>query len=47
MDRLFALQDEERDQHDDPWWQYYVAQARDADDLLEAMQQPYLAERLQ
>jgi tetratricopeptide (TPR) repeat protein len=47
MDRLFTLQDEERDQHDDPWWQYYVAQARDADDLLEAMQQPYLTERLQ
>ena len=47
MDRLFALQDEERDEHDDPWWWYYVAQARDADDLLDAMRQPYLAERLQ
>ena len=31
----------------DPWWWYYVAQARDADDLLEAMRRPYLAERLQ
>lgn len=47
IDRLFALDSEERDPHDDPWWWYYVAQARDADDLLEAMHKPYLAERLQ
>jgi tetratricopeptide (TPR) repeat protein len=47
IDRLFALPEEERDLKDDPWWWYYVAQARDADDLLEAMQRPYLTERLQ
>jgi tetratricopeptide (TPR) repeat protein len=45
--RLFALPGEDRDAHDDPWWWYYVAQARNADELLEAMWQPYLAERLQ
>ena len=47
IERLFALPGEERDAHDDPWWWYYVAQARDAEDLLEAMWQPYFAERLQ
>jgi tetratricopeptide (TPR) repeat protein len=47
IDRLFALPAEELDEHADPWWWYYVAQARDADDLLEAMRRPYLAERLQ
>ena len=46
MDRLFALPDEERHEYDDPWWSYYVSQGRDADDLLEAMRQPYLSERL-
>jgi tetratricopeptide (TPR) repeat protein len=46
-DRLFALQDEPATERDDPWWMYYVAQARDADALLEALCQPYLAERLQ
>jgi len=45
--RLFALPGDERDEHDDPWWWYHTAQARDADDLLEAMWQPYLTERLQ
>ena len=47
MERLFTLPDEDRNEHDDPWWWYYVAQARDADDLLEAMRQPFLSERLQ
>ena len=47
MDRLFALEKEERDLRDDPWWWYYVAQAHDADDLLEAMRRPYLSEVLQ
>jgi hypothetical protein len=47
MDRLFALEEEERDLQDDPWWSYYLAQARDADDLLEAMRRPYLSEILQ
>jgi len=47
IDRLFALEEEARDLQDDPWWSYYVAQARDADDLLEAMRRPYLSEILQ
>jgi tetratricopeptide (TPR) repeat protein len=47
IDRLFALPKADLDAHAEPWWWYYVAQARDADDLLEAMQRPYLAERLQ
>jgi hypothetical protein len=33
--------------HDDPWWSYYVVQARDAGDLLDAMRQPFLSDRLQ
>ena len=47
IDRLFALAEEDRDAHTEPWWWYYVAQARDADDLLETMQRPYVTERLQ
>ena len=47
IDRLFALPEQDLDAHTEPWWWYYVAQARDADDLLEAMHRPYLAERLQ
>ena len=47
IDRLFALSGEGRDEHDDPWWWYYTTQARDADDLLDALYQPFLAERLQ
>jgi len=47
MDRVFALSAEERAEHDDPWWWYYVVQGRDADDLLEAMRQPYLEGRIQ
>jgi tetratricopeptide (TPR) repeat protein len=47
IDRLFALDGQEREPDDDPWWQYYVAQARDAEALLVAMQRPYLTERLQ
>ena len=47
IDRLFALPEADLDAHTEPWWWYYVAQARDADDLLEAMHRPYLAERLQ
>jgi predicted Zn-dependent protease len=46
IERLFALPAEERTEHDDPWWWYYVVQGRDANDLLEAMEQPYLTERL-
>ena len=47
MERLFTLPDDDRSEHDDPWWWYYVAQARDADDLLDAMRQPFLSDRLQ
>ena len=46
IERLFTLPAEERTEHDDPWWSYYVVQGRDANDLLEAMEQPYLMERL-
>ena len=28
-------------ERDDPWWRYYVVQARNADDLLEALRQPF------
>ena len=45
MDRMFALEID--DPHDDPWWWYYVDQGRDADDLLDSMRRPFLAERLQ
>ncbi|HEX3646134.1 MAG TPA: hypothetical protein VHT95_11030 [Vicinamibacterales bacterium] len=47
IERLFALSVMERTEHDDPWWWYYVVQGRDANDLLEAMEQPFLMERLQ
>jgi tetratricopeptide (TPR) repeat protein len=47
IERLFALPSDGRATQHDPWWSYYVFQARDADDLLEAMRQPYLSERLQ
>lgn len=47
IDRLFALQSEDRDEHDDPWWWYYVSQGRDADELLDAMREPYRSEVLQ
>jgi tetratricopeptide (TPR) repeat protein len=47
IDRLFTLTGEDRDEHDDPWWWYYTAQARDAEDLLEAMWLPYRTDRLQ
>jgi hypothetical protein len=47
IDRLFTLPGEDRDEHDDPWWWYYTAQARDAEDLLEAVWRPYRADRLQ
>jgi tetratricopeptide (TPR) repeat protein len=47
IERLFALPGDDRGEHDDPWWVYYVAQARDAEDLLDAMRQPFLSDRLQ
>ena len=47
IERLFALPADDRDENDDPWWRYYVAQARDADDAARAMRQPFRSERLQ
>lgn len=47
IERLFALEQDDRDPQDDPWLWYYVAQARNADDLLETMRRPYLSEVLQ
>jgi tetratricopeptide (TPR) repeat protein len=46
IERLFALPSDIRARHHDPWWSYYVFQARDADDLLKAMRQPFLSEPL-
>jgi len=45
--RLFALPADDRDEKSDPWWWYYVSQGRDADALLDVMQQPYRSEVLQ
>ena len=47
IERLFTLPGEDRDAHDDPWWSYYVAQARDADQLLDEMRRPFRTEILQ
>jgi tetratricopeptide (TPR) repeat protein len=47
MDRLYAIPEEGGGDHDDPWWWYAVSQARDADDLLDAVRQPFRSERLQ
>jgi tetratricopeptide (TPR) repeat protein len=47
VERLFALQDDPDHDRDDPWWTYYLVQARDADNLLSALHQPYLVDRLQ
>jgi tetratricopeptide (TPR) repeat protein len=43
MEPIFnrSVRDRERD---DPWWHYYVVQARNADDLLETLRRPYRAE---
>ena len=46
MERLFTIPGGDPSEHDDPWWSYYVFQARDAGELLEALRQPFLAERL-
>ena len=47
MDRLYAIPEEGQGEHDDPWWWYTVSQARDADDLLDAVREPFRSERLQ
>ena len=43
---LFSLPAEARDDQDDPWWGYSVAQARDAEELLNAVRRPFGSERL-
>jgi len=43
LQHLFDLPSRARD--DDPWWTYYVAQARDVDALLDTLRRPFLAER--
>ena len=47
IDRLFALPGGDRSEQDDPWWGYYIAQGREAETLLDVMQQPYRSEVLQ
>jgi hypothetical protein len=46
-DRLFALQGDGDAEREDPWWTYFVVQARDADKLIVALHQPFLVDRLQ
>jgi tetratricopeptide (TPR) repeat protein len=41
LQQLFDLGSNLRER-DDPWWTYHVAQARNADDLLEALRRPFL-----
>lgn len=41
MNRVFDLPTEVDDRGDDPWWRYHVAQARDAEDLLAALREPF------
>jgi tetratricopeptide (TPR) repeat protein len=43
MQIVFALQQADA-RPDDPWWTYYKSQARNADDLLESLWRPFLAE---
>jgi tetratricopeptide (TPR) repeat protein len=43
MQIVFELQHAEAPP-DDPWWTYYKSQARNADDLLESLWRPFLAE---
>jgi hypothetical protein len=39
--RMFALPMPEDGDRRDPWWFYTTAQARNADDLLDAMRAPF------
>jgi len=43
LQQLFDLPSDPLER-DEPWWTYHVAQARNADDLLEALRRPFLAE---
>ena len=47
IERLFVIPADDRDEKNDPWWWYYVAQGRDAELMLDAMQQPFRSEVLQ
>ncbi len=40
MEQLFALP-AARDSHDDPWWAYYLHQARDAQSQIDAVRKPF------
>ena len=44
IERVFALPAALDGNRDDPWWRYHLAQARNADDLLEAVRAPFLRE---
>jgi len=41
LQRVFDLPSTEPDRID-PWWRYHVAQARNADDLLDDLRAPFL-----
>jgi tetratricopeptide (TPR) repeat protein len=43
LQQLFDLPSTELER-DDPWWTYHVTQARNADELLEALRRPFLTE---
>jgi tetratricopeptide (TPR) repeat protein len=43
MQTVFELERTESEP-DDPWWRYYTAQARQADEMLSALWRPFLAE---
>lgn len=47
IEKAFALPAAVDGARDDPWWRYHVAQARDADDLLEAVRAPFRLEARQ
>jgi tetratricopeptide (TPR) repeat protein len=44
IEHLFALRPEAIER-EDPWWTYHVAQARNAETLLEELRKPFLAAR--
>jgi len=41
IQRLFALPPAGREGRDDPWWSYHTAQARNADELVDAVRAPF------